>query len=55
MWLIIQIINIFIIKHNKLKDLKLAQNISGFINCLILIIYFISIKKKIKKLILFYL
>ena len=46
MWLIIQIINIFLVKYNKLKDLKLAQNIPGLINCLILIIYFFLIKKK---------
>lgn len=49
MWLIIQIINIFLVKYNKLKDLKLAQNIPGLINCLILIIYFFLIKKKDKK------
>lgn len=49
-WLIIQMININHIKKNKSKDLVLAQNISSLINSIIMILYFLFIKKIDKKL-----
>lgn len=49
-WLIVQIISINVLKKNKIKDLKLAQSITSLINCIILIIYFLFIKKIDRKL-----